>query len=108
MKQYCNKQCHCRKCANEDRVHCLTQKTFCHCRSKKKLEDITSCCNMPYQKHATKCPCFKSMQPCLMDCQCKGCKNTYGKKSEKEKVHKGKGESTREIKVIRRRKLLSK
>ena len=26
------------------------------------------------------------MQPCLMDCQCKGCRNAYGKKSEKENV----------------------
>ena len=83
MKQCCNKQCRCRMCANVDR---LTQKTFCHCGSKKKLEDITPCCNMPYQKRSTKCPCFKSVRPCSMDCQCKGCTNTYDKKSEKEKV----------------------
>ena len=26
------------------------------------------------------------MRSCLMGCQCKGCTNTYGKKSKKEKV----------------------
>ena len=105
MKQYYNKQCRCRNCANLDRVRCLTQRTFCRCGSKKKLEDITSCCNMTYQKRATKCPCFKSMRPCSMDCQCKGCRNTYGKKSEKEKVSpQGKKRINRENKKYNKKR----
>ena len=71
----------------------------------KKLEDITSCCNMPYQKRTTKCPCFKSMRPCSMDCQCKGCTNTYDKKSEKEKVSpQGKRRIDRENKSYKKKR----
>ena len=104
MKQYCNKQCRCRMCTNIDRFRCLTQKSFCHCGPKKKLEDISSCCNMPYQKRTTKCPCFKSMRPCSTDCQCKGCTNTYDKKSEKEKVSpQGKRKIDRENKRYKKK-----
>lgn len=82
MEQYCNKQCPYR-CDNLDRVCCVTQKTFCQCGSNKKVEDITSSCNMRYLKRAIEFPYFKSMWSCSTDCQCR---NTYGKKSEKGKV----------------------
>ena len=91
QRRQCTKRCRCLNCRNNARNNNGTPNG---CRCGEGERNIRSACTDVLDQRRSKCPCYTSGSSCSAErCKCKGCGNSFGKRTAGKKDVKKKSSS---------------